>query len=124
MTQVSFHGIGRSSPPSIETCQPCIRSTLSGIQSVYSVRDLTGLYLRAEPWRSEANRVRGLVHKLRLAATPPHPDSFAALRYARNPTSPRTWGEVEFVARPVVTHSLRALADGDAAAGGVHRLVG
>src|SRR5215813_917771 len=35
--------------------------------------------LRAEPWRSEANRVRGLVHKLRLAATPPHPDSFAAL---------------------------------------------
>src|SRR5262245_992433 len=35
--------------------------------------------LRAEPWRSEANRVRGLVHKLRPAATPPHPDSFAAL---------------------------------------------
>src|SRR5262245_12944145 len=79
MTQVSFHGIGRSSPPSIETCQPCIRSTLSGIQSVYSVRDLTGLYLRAERERSDANRVRGLVHKLRLAATPPHPDSFAAL---------------------------------------------
>src|SRR5262245_40407250 len=75
MTQVSFHGIGRSSPPSIETCQPCIRSTLSGIQSVYSVRDLTGLYLRAEPLRSEANRVRGLAHKLRLAATPPHPAS-------------------------------------------------
>src|SRR5262245_64096760 len=35
--------------------------------------------LRAEPLRSEANRVRGLVHRLRLAATPPHPDSFAAL---------------------------------------------
>src|SRR5262247_666594 len=26
--------------------------------------------LRAEPWRSEANRVRGLVHKLRLAVRP------------------------------------------------------
>src|SRR5215475_2570811 len=28
--------------------------------------------LRAEPLRSEANRVRGLVRRLRLAATPPH----------------------------------------------------
>src|SRR5215510_3907717 len=50
--------------------------------------------LRAEPLRSEANRVRGLVDKLRLAETPPHPDSFAPLRCARNPTSPRTRGEV------------------------------
>src|SRR5262245_25650605 len=56
--------------------------------------------LRAEPLRSEANRVRGLVRKLRLAATPPHPDSFAPLRCARNPTSPRTRGEVAQVALP------------------------
>src|SRR5262245_40023790 len=34
--------------------------------------------LQAEPLRSEANRVRGLVHRLRLAETPPHPDSFAS----------------------------------------------
>src|SRR5215475_11613043 len=54
--------------------------------------------LRAEPLRSEANRVRGRFHSLRLAATPPHPDSFAPLRFARNPTSPRTRGEVAQVA--------------------------
>src|SRR5262245_34602970 len=50
--------------------------------------------LRAEPLRSEANRVRGRFHSRRLAATPPHPDSIAPLRFARNPTSPRTRGEV------------------------------
>src|SRR5262245_66648058 len=49
--------------------------------------------LRAEPLRSEANRVRGPFHSLRLAATPPHPDSFAPLRFAWNPTSPRPRGE-------------------------------
>src|SRR5499426_3132755 len=53
--------------------------------------------LRAEHVRSEANRVRGHLDKLRLAATPPRPDSFAPLRCARNPTSPRTRGEVEQV---------------------------
>src|SRR5262245_34451902 len=60
--------------------------------------------LRAEPLRSEANRVRGLVHKLRLAATPPHRDSVAPLHCARNPPpdqvrgrlSPRMRGEVGF----------------------------
>src|SRR5262247_2746611 len=103
MTQVSFHGIGRSSPPSIETCQPCIRSTLSGIQSVYSVRDLTGLYLQAERQRSEASRVRGRFPRLRLAEAPPHPDSIAPLRCARNPTSPRARGEVAQVAWPSLT---------------------
>src|SRR5262245_38718307 len=56
--------------------------------------------LRAERQRSEASRVRGRFHGLRLVETPPHPDSFAPLRFARNPTSPRTRGEVEFVARP------------------------
>src|SRR5262245_35129676 len=35
--------------------------------------------LRAERERSDANRVRGPPHKLRLVATPPHPDSFATL---------------------------------------------
>src|SRR5262247_2145841 len=35
--------------------------------------------LRAERERSDANRVRGPPRKLRLVATPPHPDSFAAL---------------------------------------------
>src|SRR5262245_5573852 len=54
--------------------------------------------LRAEHLRSEANRVRGHRDKLRLAATPPRPDSFAPLRCTRNPTSPRTRGEVEQVA--------------------------
>src|SRR5215475_6303389 len=49
--------------------------------------------------RSEASRVRARVHKLRLVATPPHPDSIAPLRCARNPTSPRTRGEVAQVAR-------------------------
>src|SRR5262245_27945328 len=56
--------------------------------------------LQAEPLRSEANRVRGLVDKLRLSETPPHPDSFAPLRCARNPTSPRARGEVAQVAVP------------------------
>src|SRR5262245_54809868 len=41
--------------------------------------------LRAEPWRREANRVRGLVHKLRLAVTPPRPDS--SLRSESDPGS-------------------------------------
>src|SRR5262247_682319 len=54
--------------------------------------------LQAEPLRSEANRVRGRSHRLRLAETPPHPDSFAPLRCARNPTSPRTRGEVAYAA--------------------------
>src|SRR5262245_52232064 len=53
--------------------------------------------LRAEPWRSEANRVRGLVHKLRLAANAP---LTRIPRCARNPTSPRTRGEVAQVALP------------------------
>src|SRR5215813_4170760 len=35
--------------------------------------------LQAEPLRSEANRVRGRSHWLRLVETPPHPDSFASL---------------------------------------------
>src|SRR5262245_23411477 len=35
--------------------------------------------LRAEPLRSEANRVRWLVHKLRLAETTRHPDFFPPL---------------------------------------------
>src|SRR5215510_3885160 len=39
------------------------------------------------PGESEANRVRGLVHKLRPAATPPHPDSFAALGIRPLPAS-------------------------------------
>src|SRR5262245_30083282 len=47
--------------------------------------------LRAEPLRSEANRVRGLVHKLRLAATPPHPDSFAALGIRPLPARGERW---------------------------------
>src|SRR5262245_9627977 len=47
--------------------------------------------LRAEPLRSEANRVRGLVRKLRLAATPPHPDSFAALGIRPLPARGEGW---------------------------------
>src|SRR5262245_21659359 len=47
--------------------------------------------LRAERLRSEANRVRGLVHKLRLAATPPHPDSFAALGIRPLPARGGRW---------------------------------
>src|SRR5262247_2446564 len=47
--------------------------------------------LRAEPWRREANRVRGLVHKLRPAATPPHPDSFAALGIRPLPARGERW---------------------------------
>src|SRR5262249_29980109 len=54
--------------------------------------------LRAEHLRSQASRVRGRSHRLRLAEAPPHPDSIAPLRYARNPTSPRTRGEVEYAA--------------------------
>src|SRR5207237_10692751 len=50
--------------------------------------------LRAERQRSEASRVRGRFRTVGLADTPPHPDSFAPLRFARNPTSPRTRGEV------------------------------
>src|SRR5262245_8352560 len=49
--------------------------------------------LRAEPWRSEANRVRGLVHKLRLASTPPHPDSFAALGIRPLPARGERWSK-------------------------------
>src|SRR5215475_13495747 len=40
---------------------------------------------------SEANRVRGLVHKLRPAATPPHPDSFAALGIRPLPARGERW---------------------------------
>src|SRR5215475_1014590 len=47
--------------------------------------------LRAEPLRSEANRVRGRVHKLRLAAAPPHPDSFAALGIRPLPARGERW---------------------------------
>src|SRR5262245_36615520 len=54
--------------------------------------------LRAEPWRSEANRVRGLVHKLRLAATPPHPDSFAALGIRPLPARGERWRKWLFLA--------------------------
>src|SRR5262245_26915743 len=56
--------------------------------------------LRAKPLRSGASRVRGRFHRLRIAEAPPHPDSFAPLRCARNPTSPRTRGEVEQAAPP------------------------
>jgi protein ImuB len=51
--------------------------------------------LRAERERSDASRVRGPFHEPGLAATPPHPDSCASLRFAGNPTSPRQRGEVE-----------------------------
>src|SRR5262245_7972009 len=44
--------------------------------------------LQRDPGRSEALRVRGLVHKLRLAATPPHPDS--SLR-SESDLSPHAW---------------------------------
>src|SRR5262247_2024462 len=47
--------------------------------------------LRAEPWRREANRVRGLVHKLRPAATPPHPEPFAALGIRPLPARGERW---------------------------------
>src|SRR5215813_3876858 len=47
--------------------------------------------LRAERERSDANRVRGLVHKLRLATTPPHPDSFAALGIRPLPARGERW---------------------------------
>src|SRR5262245_11473929 len=40
---------------------------------------------------SEANRVRGLVHKLRLAATPPPPDSFAGLGIRPLPARGERW---------------------------------
>src|SRR5262245_20768892 len=50
--------------------------------------------LRAEPWRSEANRVSGLFDNLRLAATPPHPDSFAALGILPLPASGTRWEQV------------------------------
>jgi hypothetical protein len=65
---------------------------------------------RAKRKRSEASRVSGRFHTLRLAATPPHPDSVAPLRFAWNPTSPRKRGEVEQVAPheqscPVVKHA-------------------
>src|SRR5262245_22534215 len=50
--------------------------------------------LRAERERSDANRVRGPPRKLRLAATPPHPDQ------VRGRLSPRTRGEVAQVALP------------------------
>jgi len=56
--------------------------------------------LQAEHLRSEASRVRGHFHDPGQAATPPHPDSIAPLRCARNPTSPRTRGEVEQAAPP------------------------
>src|SRR5262245_38384335 len=51
--------------------------------------------LRAEPLRSEASRVRGPARDSERVEAPPHPDSFAPLRFAWNPTSPRTRGEVE-----------------------------
>src|SRR5499426_3423155 len=49
--------------------------------------------LRAEPWRSEANRVRGLVHKLGLAARPAKPDSFAALGIRPLPARGERWSK-------------------------------
>src|SRR5262249_55497892 len=54
--------------------------------------------LRAELLRSEASRVRGRFHRLKLAETSPRPDSCAPLRFAWNPTSPRKRGEVEKIA--------------------------
>src|SRR5262245_65045680 len=59
---------------------------------------------------SEANRLRGLGPRLGLAEAPPHPDSIAPLRCARNPASPRTRGEVERVARPVLLPAGRGFA--------------
>src|SRR5262245_59059121 len=53
--------------------------------------------LRAEPLRSEANRVRGRVHKLRLAAAPPHQPpgtssrGFAALGIRPLPARGERW---------------------------------
>src|SRR5262245_66532686 len=44
-----------------------------------SPRGRGGVDLQAEPLRSEANRVRGRSHWLRLAETPPPPGSFASL---------------------------------------------
>src|SRR5262245_33286255 len=55
--------------------------------------------LRAEPWRSEANRVRGLVHKLRFAAMPPHQPpgtssrGFAALGIRPLPARGERWSK-------------------------------
>jgi protein ImuB len=51
--------------------------------------------LRAERERSDASRVRGRSRESEPVESPPHPDSFAPLRCARNPTSPRVRGEVE-----------------------------
>src|SRR5262245_19594127 len=65
----------------------CLEVATRGPLAPTSPRVRGEVDLRAEPWRSEANRVRGLVHKLRFAATPPHPDSFAAL--GNRPLPPR-----------------------------------
>src|SRR5215510_411297 len=47
--------------------------------------------LRAEQLRSEANRVRGHFHRLRLAVAPPHPDSCAALGIRPLPARGERW---------------------------------
>src|SRR5262245_42922936 len=54
--------------------------------------------LRAEPWRSEANRVRGLVHKLRLAANAPSPGFLAALGIRPLPAPGERWRKWVFLA--------------------------
>src|SRR5262245_13229883 len=89
-------------PPGARRAPPSpFRAGLSHLSSYLEVRDKATcatsprvrgeVDLRAEPLRSEANRVRGLVHKLRLAATPPHPDSFAALGIRPLPARGERW---------------------------------
>src|SRR5262245_2092979 len=91
-------------PPGARRAPPSpFRAGLSHLSSYLEVRDKATcatsprvrgeVDLRAEPLRSEANRVRGLVHKLRLAATPPHPDSFAALGIRPLPASGERWSK-------------------------------
>src|SRR5262245_62361283 len=65
--------------------------------------------LRAESWRREANRVRGLVHNLRLAATPPHPDSFAALGIRPLPARGERWRKWLCLAPPDTNSNAIAL---------------
>src|SRR5215813_14674194 len=51
--------------------------------------------LRAEQLRSEANRVSGRSHRLRLAELPPHPDSFAALGIRPLPARGERWSMLQ-----------------------------
>src|SRR5262245_1339291 len=102
-TRVEAANISGHTPACREGCRIALRCCHAACSTSPRVRGEVDL--RAEPWRSEANRVRGLVHKLRLAATPPHPDSFAALGIRPRIKSgagclPAQWGEVAQVALP------------------------